>query len=171
MSNKPELPNLSFSKRLAFPEHATALAEYSYCLEGRVPSLHMTGIPCTTQNAAIPVHLPVHFQRQCLQMCNFLKDKKRRNSFSIMRSHNSSIQYPNSISFQRSPHSGENLPSEFLHLPALKHNFALSLLASLVSGKKKINKNCKTSFFARFSPHPQHFKSLISQNSAFELHK
>lgn len=69
--------------------------------------LHMTRLPCARQKYAVaPVHSPVHFQRQCLQMCNFLKDKKRRHCFSIMGSHNFSIQHPNSIFFKTS-HSAE----------------------------------------------------------------
>lgn len=42
-----------------------------------------------------------------------------------------------SIFLKKLPHSRKNLPSEFLHLTALKHNFARSLLASLVSERKK----------------------------------
>lgn len=88
-------------------------------------------------------------------MCNFLRDKKRKHCFSIMRSHTFSIQCPKEYFFLKLPHSAKNLPSEFLHLTALKHNFALSLLASLVSERKK---------WQDFFLHPQHNLSPLDKS-------
>lgn len=128
--------------------HQPRLPYHLFVLTHDRDSLHKT------KYAVVSIHLPVHFQRQYLQMCNFLRDKKRKHCFSIMGSHNFSIQYPKSIFFKKLPHSGKNLPSEVLHLTALKHNFALSLLASLVSERKR---------WSDFFSHPQHNQSPLNR--------